>query len=248
MSYTSDGQGWQPQAPYRMTRGDYMATGSQYFFMGQPGKLKEQGTSGASEYSKYIVERYDDDDGIEKCVGYCLRNLPNIDHAETRRLGMGGRRRDKRFMTFGEMNVVYVSGTNPAPNNTPLAPHPSGVQEWTPGKKFIGTMRQEDTYTGMVGYALINISQSNSKPIVVEETLTTWIDGEDKVRVAEFTNKPNSIQWINDGEFAFDILGTGATLAATEYKASVDYNTTTSGVILASGLGITTLDVRYEYF
>ena len=213
----------------KVSRGEYMATGSEIFHVYLPVELISQGNSGQYEQNKFIVKRYSDTGGVAVTKGFSFnRTIAAVGSDLGNRMGVSDIRRDIALLKEGYLQSVYISGTNPAPSEMPIAPHPSGFQEWTPGKYCCGYVAADGMcYTGEVSTIYIDVMRGRGKITPHEETLTAW-DG-----VAEATYQPYRFDYIYTGIYSYNIVPSGVTPSSGQ--VSVNFADTASGLVFGPG-------------
>ena len=130
---------------FDMSAGDYVLTGAVVF--GHPLGFYPSGLAiqDANANNKITLCAYQDYNGVYACPGvayesrYAYQTYTTQDiYAET-----GGFRREIGVLHEGYLKMVYVTGAGTLQYGDPIAPHPSGFQDWAPGMFLLGKVAAE---------------------------------------------------------------------------------------------------------
>ena len=229
--------GFHMEGPFIPSRGEYIqASGSRAI----PSLWAELNGGTESATNKLEVERYSGTDGIQRVQGMYRQTIYESGYAYDNLYGNARAPRDTDLMEYGIFDIVYVSGaTQPLPANKPLAPHASGVIEWTPGMFCIGTSATY-LHTGVKGKVLVDLFRGQPAMVYHNETITLTSN------TGSFTYPPYMVESIVSGEAAWTPFVSGTATTSTG-MAAIKYGGTTDAIAIDSPTGgsITHLKVRY---
>ena len=130
---------------FDMSQGEYELTGA--VIWGHPLGYYPSGLAvqNTDANNKITLKAYNDNNGVEACPGialetrYAYTTYTTQDiYAET-----GGFRREIGVLHEGFFDLVYVTGAGTLQYGDPVAPHPSGCQDWAPGMYLLGKVAGE---------------------------------------------------------------------------------------------------------
>jgi len=167
MAYTPSfgTQGWQPEQPMVISRGEYKLYDDDAIYLGQPVEIDAaHGTSGVdtTDGNKVWVQPYSAADGSNKCIGISMTNKLDKGNANAERAGMGGYRRDLRLFQYGLIPMLNVGGGALALFDEVMViwnsgAGVSGVKAAASGGYVVGKVFQQEIPDGKFGMIFIDL-------------------------------------------------------------------------------------------
>ena len=148
---------WVPEGPFYMSHGDYKLSTGQTIYFGQPFAPDLDGSDiqkDTNDQNKIWVKAYDDVTSVERCYGVAIvHKFARGTTGEDYEAGKNTRRRDVNILGEGYIDMIYKIGIsyNIGYKGMQVAPYPGGFREWNSGMYLLGTLIEDNVYTGQAG-------------------------------------------------------------------------------------------------
>jgi hypothetical protein len=258
-------EGYMPEQPFIMSRGEFKLVTGSSVFIGQP--LYNSRKIDTSDANKRWAEPYADTNGISGILGFAKHAVYSTSYTYNYLPGLTDMRRDIAYYVEGTIQLPYCGTTNPLLPGSPVAPHPSGFQEWKPGMFCMGTLLTH-AWTGsatdfVLGTVHVDVAKGYQGLRIVEENVSMSYTASAAGALGVCSGSLTQPAWKIDGiVFSGTINGALTTLVPNIYASGVTldavnplsgqvrvkYNTTTDALLANSIVNKTTASVRYWTF